>query len=74
MTTVSFGKAKLRIHVEGCTRCGTQFSHAWFDDLQIVVSIDGRKPVTLTAHVCGTCAGVPCPPARAADPTPKPRS
>ena len=54
MLTFTFGKAKVRVEVEGCVSCGTRWSWRWGVDREVVVQVDGQRGV-IGLPKCGDC-------------------
>ena len=54
MITFSFGKSKVRIHVEGCITCGTLWSSGWQLVREVPVTVGSRK-ATIGLHRCADC-------------------
>ena len=55
MQTINVGKAKIRIEVEGCTKCGTRYSSGWSVERVVNVVVEGRRSIKIEVHVCADC-------------------
>lgn len=60
--TITFGRAKVDIHVRGCMMCGTEHSHGWFFRRKVLVQIGGRKAVLFAERLrrLQGCGGYRC--------------
>ena len=54
MWSFTFGKAKVRVEVEGCMCCGTLWSWRWGVAKEIAIQVGERRAVISLAK-CGEC-------------------
>ncbi len=52
---MNIGKTSIRIEVEGCVKCGTRWSSAWFVARTVPVKIGDREEDSITLHICADC-------------------
>lgn len=49
-----FAHARVEVHVEGCIKCGTLWSHQWRPAKKMPVRI-GAREAEVTLYICGDC-------------------
>jgi len=54
MQVVNFGRAKIRVHAEGCVGCGTEHSTSWHPAMTVKVQVGGHK-LDVQLNRCGDC-------------------
>lgn len=54
MSAVTLGKAKIDIKVEGCIKCGTQWSSGWREVRTVPVKI-GKWENAVSLNICANC-------------------
>lgn len=48
------GKAKVKIEVEGCAKCGGRWSNGWYVYKEVEIQI-GKKKGTVSISICADC-------------------
>jgi hypothetical protein len=52
--TITIGKCKIEVTSRGCTKCGTEWSHAWATQRTIPVTV-GKRQFNIDVLICGDC-------------------